>query len=247
VPRILVVEDDADIAALIVHNLRQVGYAADSVATGRAAIDQARRDRPDLITLDIYLPDIDGWKVLKVLKTDPVTADVPVVVVSIVPENKESLKLGAVEYLVKPLDSAVLLDTISRVLGHSGRVLIVEDDLATSTMLSEALQRAGLRVLVTANGQHALKLAKEKQPDLILLDLKLPRMDGYTVLQNLRQIPATTHTPVMIMTGSVTLDEAKRREFTDLGASSFLIKPFDMQVLLDQIDALLRQQSSRPA
>jgi DNA-binding response OmpR family regulator len=240
VPRILVVEDDPDIAALIARNLTQVGYIAETVGTGKKAIERIKADPPDLVTLDIYLPDIDGLKVLRALKEDPLTADVPVVVVSVMPENKESLRLGAIDYLTKPIDAAALIEVISRVLGQTGCVLVVEDDLDTSKMVTETLQRAGLRVLVTANGKHALSLAKDEQPDLILLDLKLPRMDGYTVLHNLKQVPATADIPVMIMTGSVVLDEAKRQEFMNLGAASLLAKPFEVKTLLAQIETLLK-------
>ncbi|HLF24715.1 MAG TPA: GAF domain-containing protein [Anaerolineae bacterium] len=238
-PSILVVEDDPDIATLIARNLMQVGYTVQTVGTGQAAIETVKRERPDLITLDIYLPDIDGLDVLNTLKTDPATADVPVIVVSVMPDGKESLRRGAIDYLTKPIDAALLIESVSRVLGQVGCVLVIEDDLDTSDMLTTALQRAGFRVLVTSNGRHALTLAKDEQPNLILLDLKLPRMDGHTVLQNLKKAPATAKIPVIIMTGSITLDEVKRQEFVALGAANFLAKPFDVHALVNQIEAVL--------
>ena len=245
VPRILVVEDDPDIAALISRNLTQVGYEVSTVGTGLEALERIRKERPDLVTLDIFLPDIDGLKVLQTLKSDPDTVGVPIIVVSVMPENKEPLSLGAIEFLAKPLDAALLLDTVSRVLGQAGRILVVEDDLATCQMLTETLQRAGLRVLVTANGRQALTLAKDESPDLILLDLKLPRMDGYTILQMLKSTPTTRSIPVVIMTGSVVLDEARRQEFIAMGASSFLPKPFDVKTLMAQVETLLKARHDR--
>ena len=244
VPYILVVEDDPDIASLIARNLTQVGYAVDTVATGRAAIERVRRDRPDLVTLDIYLPDIPGQQVLSTLKADPATAEVPVMVVSVMPDSRESLQLGAIDFLSKPLNTPALIAAVGRVLGKIGSVLVVEDDLDTSSMLTESLQRTGYRVLVTSNGRQAIALAKEEQPDLILLDLKLPRMDGYTILQTLKQTSKTADIPVIIMTGSVTLDEVRRREFEAMGAANFLPKPFEVQTLIDCIESTLRETRS---
>jgi len=238
-PRILVVEDDRDIAALIARNLSQVGYHVDVVGTGRAAIDHVRREHPDLVTLDIYLPDMDGLDVLHTLKTDPATADVPVVTVTVMPDDRPSRQMGAIDYLAKPIDSAALLGVVSRVLGQVGCVLVVEDDPDMSKLLAEALQRSGFRVLVTSNGRRALALAKSELPDLILLDLKLPRMDGYAILQNLKRSPSTSKIPVIIISGSVTLDEAKRREFMALGAANFLAKPFEIEALIAEIEAVL--------
>lgn len=239
-PRILVVDDDRDIAALIANNLAHVGYSVYTVGTGKGAIDYVRREHPDLVTLDLYLPDIDGLSVLETLKADPATADVPVIVVSVMTDDKPSLEKGAIDYLTKPLDSAALINVVSRVLGQVGSVLVIEDDLDTSNLVTEALQRAGFRVMATSNGRRALSLARSELPNLILLDLKLPRMDGYTILQNLKRTAATAKIPVIIMTGSVTIDEVKRRELAALGASSFIAKPFSIETLIGQIDDALQ-------
>jgi PAS domain S-box-containing protein len=247
VPRILVIEDEPDIASLIEHNLAQVGYTVKTVGTGKAAIDLIRRERPDLVTLDLYLPDIDGQEVLDAIKADPTTADVPVIVVSVMPESGEVRERGALEYITKPLDTGTLVDAVSRVLGTIGTVLVVEDDLDTCSFLTESLQRSGFRVLVTANGRQGLELAKAEQPDLVLLDLKLPRMDGYTVLKHLKKSPKTARIPVIIMTGSVTLDEIKRQEFIAMGAANFLPKPFNVNVLIGQIEAVLMQAQEAQA
>ena len=239
-PRILVVEDDPDIAALIERNLTHVGYVVQTIGTGKAALDLVKRDRPDLVTLDIYLPDIDGQEVLTALKSDPDTAGIPVIVVSVVPDSKESLQAGAIDFLSKPLETPRLLDAVSRVLGHIGSILIVEDDLDTTHMLTEALQRAGYRVMVTGNGRQAIALARDDQPDLILLDLRLPRMDGVTILHHLKRSPKTAKIPVVIMTGSVTLDTVRRQQFLAMGAVDFLAKPFDVPTLINKIKSVLK-------
>lgn len=238
-PRILVVDDDPDIANLIARNLAHVGYKVDIVGTGRAAIEFVRQEHPDLVTLDLYLPDVPGLDVLEALKADPETSDVPVVVVSVMPDDRPSLEKGAIDYVSKPLDANALLNVVSRVLGQVGTILVIEDDLDTSSMLTEALQRAGFRVMVTSNGRRGLQLARSELPNLILLDIKLPRMDGYTILQNLKKLPSTARIPVIIMTGSVTLDEVRRREFAAMGAASFLAKPFAIDALIERIDQAL--------
>jgi CheY-like chemotaxis protein len=120
-----------------------------------------------------------------------------------------------------------------------GSILVVEDDLDTCNLLTEALQRAGFHVLVTSSGRHALSLAKAERPDLILLDLRLPRMDGYTVLQLLKVSPSTANIPVMIMTGSVKMDAVREQEFIALGAASFVAKPFQVETLIAQIESVL--------
>ncbi|HET7087414.1 MAG TPA: response regulator, partial [Anaerolineae bacterium] len=239
-PRILVVEDDPDIASLIERNLRHVGYGVQTVATGKAALESVKHDRPDLVTLDIYLPDIDGQEVLTALKSDPGTADIPVIVVSVVSDGKESLEAGAIDFLSKPLEASRLIDSVSRVLGHIGSILIVEDDLDTTHMLTDSLQRAGYRVMVTGNGRQAIALARDDQPDLILLDLRLPRMDGVTVLHNLKRSPKTAKIPVVIMTGSVTLDTMRQQQFLAMGAVDFLAKPFDVPTLINKIESVLK-------
>jgi signal transduction histidine kinase/CheY-like chemotaxis protein len=242
-PRILVVEDDPDIASLIEHNLAQVGYTVQTVATGKAALEMVKRERPDLITLDIYLPDIDGQEVLATLKSDPEAADIPVIVVSVVSDGKESLEAGAIDFLSKPLEASRLIDAVSRVLGHIGSILIVEDDLDTTHMLTESLQRAGYRVMVTSNGRQAIALARDDQPDLILLDLRLPRMDGVTILHHLKRSPKTAKIPVVIMTGSVTLDTVRRQQFVAMGAVDFLAKPFDVPTLIGKIESVLNRET----
>ena len=241
-PLILVIEDDPDIASLIEHNLTHVGYEVQTVGAGKAALEIVKRDRPDLITLDIYLPDIDGQEVLARLKADPDTASIPVIVVSVAPDSKESLQAGAIDFLAKPLETAKLIEKIGRVLVHVGSVLVVEDDLDTSGMLTVSLQRAGYRVMVTSNGREAIALARDDQPDLILLDLKLPRMDGVTILQNLKRSPKTAKIPVVIMTGSVTLDSVRRQQFLAMGAVDFLAKPFDVPTLTNKIKSVLKSE-----
>jgi len=238
--RVLVVEDDQHIAQLIQHHLSEGGYAVSVVGKAEDALQVARRDRPDLITLDIYLPGTDGFELLQTLKSDEGTADIPVVIVSVLADRKQGLRLGAVDYVTKPIDETLLLDTVRRVLAGVGKVLIVDDDRDTLDLLRQALTGQGFEVRTTGSGRRAMQLVREDKPDLILLDLKLPGgMDGYQVLTQIKQSEDTANIPVIVVTGSVTAEEVKRRKVLSLGAARFLTKPFEIDDLIGEIRQFL--------
>lgn len=237
--RILVVEDDRDIAELISRSLATSGYEVTVASRARDAIDQARAHRPDLITLDIYLPDADGFEVLQQLKTDRDTASIPVVIVSVMPDHREGLRLGAVDYLTKPIDPTRLVQSVNRVLHGPGKVLVVDDDRDTRDLLQAALEQRGFTVVLTSSGKRAVMLARQEFPDLILLDLKLPGMDGYEVLQRLKAASDTADIPVVVITGSLTDEEVKQKKVLSLGAARFLTKPFAVDELVAEIDTVV--------
>ncbi len=248
--RVLVVEDDANIAQLISHHLQAGGYQVATVGRAEEALQAARRERPDLITLDIYLPGTDGFKLLQTLKSDDVTADIPVVIVSVLADKKHGLRLGAVDYLTKPIDERLLMETVTRVLSGAGKVLIVDDDRDTSELLRQALNGMGFQVRTTISGRRAMQLVREEKPDLILLDLKLPgEMDGYQVLTQLKRSTDTASIPVIVtlapaalgttrsagVTGSLADEEIKQKKVLALGADRFLTKPFEIDDLVNEI------------
>lgn len=234
--RVLVVEDDPHIAELISRHLTDGGYCVYAVGRGDDALRVARRERPDLITLDIYLPDTDGFKLLQTLQSEEITADIPVVIVSVLADKKQGLRLGAVDYMTKPIDERLLLGTVGRVLSGKGAVLVVDDDRDTQALLRQTLSGLGLQIRTTASGRRALQLARQERPDLILLDLKLPGgMDGYQVLTLLKQDDRTAGIPVIVITGSLTDEEVKQRQVLALGAARFLTKPFEISDLVAEI------------
>ncbi|HZY44133.1 MAG TPA: GAF domain-containing protein [Anaerolineae bacterium] len=238
--RILVVEDDHDIAELIHQHLTSVGYDVRIASRARDALEQAQIDQPDLITLDIYLPDRDGFEVLQELKTNPATADIPIVIVSVMPDRHEGFRLGAVDYLTKPIDPSRLVASINRILFGKGKVLVVDDDRDTRDFLQTALEARGFSVVLTSSGKRALVLARQEIPDLILLDIKLPGMDGYEVLQKLKNSEDTADIPVMVITGSLTDEELKHTKVMSLGAARFKTKPFAVDELLAEITDLVK-------
>lgn len=237
--RILVVEDEPDIAELIRYHLEGNGYRVTTVARGEEALAKAGQEKPDLITLDLLLPDMDGFEVLQRLKSDQETADIPVVIVSIVPDRKDGFRLGAVDYVTKPIDEGKLLSAIGAVLPKREVILVVDDDRDTAGLIQEVLNQAGFTVQTASNGLEALALARQEQPGLILLDLKMPKLDGYEVLKRLKRDRATQNIPVIVVTGSVTDEEVKRKRVLALGAAQFLTKPFAIDDLVGEIKRVL--------
>ncbi|MBI5565648.1 MAG: response regulator [Chloroflexi bacterium] len=155
------------------------------------------------------------------------------------PDQREGLRLGAVDYLTKPIDPARLVLSVNRVLHGPGKVLVVDDDRDTRDLLQAALEQRGFTVVLTSSGKRAVMLARQESPDLILLDLKLPGMDGYEVLQRLKGAGDTADIPVVVITGSLTDEEVKQKKVLSLGAARFLTKPFAVDELVSEIDTVV--------
>ena len=238
--RILVVEDEPDVAELIRYHLEGNGYRVTTAARGEEALAQAHQEKPDLITLDIRLPDIDGFEVLQRLKSDEETADIPVVILSIVPDRGDGFRLGAVDYVTKPVDEGRLLSAVGAILPKAeDSILVVDDDRDTTGLVQEVLGRAGFTVRAVNNGFEALAVARQEQPGLILLDLKIPGLDGYEILKRLKRDKATQDIPVIVVTGSVTDEEVKRKKVLALGAAQFVTKPFAIDDFVEEIRRVL--------
>jgi PAS domain S-box-containing protein len=237
--QILVVEDEPDIAELIRYHLESNRYRVTTADRGEEALAKAHQEKPDLITLDIRLPDIDGFEVLQRLRSDEETADIPVVIVSIVPDRGDGFRLGAVDYVTKPVDEGRLLSAIGAILPKEDLILVVDDDRDTTSLVQEVLGRAGFTVRTANNGFEALAVARQEQPGLILLDLKMPGLDGYEVLKRLKRDRATQDIPVVVVTGSVTDEEVKRKKVLALGAAQFLTKPFAIDDFVEEIRQVL--------
>ena len=236
---ILVVEDDMEVAGLLRLLLENENRRVIVAATGEEALNLARKQRVDLISLDVRLPDMDGFDVLQLLKRDVQSAKIPVMMLSVVPDRERGLRLGAVDYLTKPLDEKRLLQAVDRILDTTGSVLVVDDDVETLLVLQTALQARGMSVRTASRGGSALDLARELHPALILLDLKLPGMDGYQVLEALKQDTTTVDIPVIVMTGSVESADGATQKIESLGALRFLTKPFSIEELADEISNLV--------
>ncbi len=208
---VLVVDDEPDSRYLLQHYLEDAGCRVITASDGVEGLDRARRDQPDLITVDLMMPRMSGWELLRAVRDDERLRNIPVVVVSIVAEEGSGEALGAVELLNKPVEREEFLAVLRRHLVQgSGTVLVVEDDPDTRRILQRYLSDAGLVALTAENGRKALELIREKAPDLVLLDLMLPGLDGAQVLQRLRADPHFQDIPVVVLTAKDLSDSESR-------------------------------------
>ncbi|UCE32332.1 MAG: response regulator [Burkholderiales bacterium] len=209
---ILVVDDDPAVRELLEHHLTRSGYTVAVARNGVEAIARARELRPAAITLEVLMPDLDGWSVLGALKSDPQTASTPVILVSIIEEKKRGYALGAAEYLVKPADRSRLLEALRGLGVHpAGRVLVIEDDDDTREVQRQALEHAGWTVDEAADGRAGLDRLADARPDAIVLDLMMPVMDGFEFLATLRASPDWREIPVLVYTARELTPDDQRR------------------------------------
>ena len=201
-PMVLVIDDDPAARQIMRRTLSKDGFRVEEAESGAAGLAAARRLTPDAITLDVLMPEMDGWSVLAALKADPALAEIPVIMASIVDDSSLGFALGASDYLTKPVDRERLLATVRRYVTESGpAVLIVEDDATTRAMLRRTLEKAGCTVVEAANGRAALAVLARVRPGLVLLDLMMPEMDGFDFLDVFRRHETWRTVPVVVITG----------------------------------------------
>jgi len=216
-PLVLIVEDDPPAGELLSRQLERAGFRAEIVRSGVDVVAKARQSKPAAITLDILLPELDGWEVLNRLKHDEITRSIPVIVISVVDNPELGLALGAVDYFVKPVPAEELVRRLRRFnfVGLGGpaktQVLVVDDERANREWLTEVLEPAGFGVIPAVGGREAIQLARSEQPDLILLDLMMPEVSGFDVVEALRSDESTSAMPIMVLTAKELTDADKRQ------------------------------------
>jgi signal transduction histidine kinase/DNA-binding response OmpR family regulator len=233
---VLVVDDDPEMQRLTRTSLEKEGFAVVTAATAQEGASVAARRRPDLILLDLLLPDRNGLELLASLKADPVTRDIPVMVVSVTRDSVRALSLGAAECLAKPVEGQAIVGTVRRLLDGSmngATVLVVDDEPDTVAFIRDTLKSQGLRVLVAHDGRQALGLLERRQPDLVLLDIMMPELSGFEVLEAIARRPGMNGTPVIVLTASG--DAADARRGLALGARRYMSKPFDVRELVSEV------------
>jgi CheY-like chemotaxis protein len=239
---VLVIDDDPTARELIAAHLADSGLTVETSANGIDGLKKARALRPSAIILDILMPDIDGWTVLAALKGDPSLADIPVVIVTIVDEQRRGIALGAAGYLTKPIDRDRLIDILSpyRRATEPSTVLVVEDDEEQRRLVRELLCARGWVVREAANGRLALDALEERLPDILLLDLMMPEMDGFGVVAALQANPEWRGIPVVVIT-ALDLTAEDHRRLTG-GVEQILSKSaYAPAELIKRVDALLAE------
>lgn len=225
-PLILVVEDNLEAAEILARHLEAGGFQMRVARTGPEALAMARDLLPVAITLDILLPEIDGWQVLTQLKADELTRNIPVVVVSVVDNPALGRALGALDYFIKPVDRSALISRLGRyafterVLEGEIRVLVIDDEKANLDLLEALLAPEGFTVLRASGGKEGIDVARAQQPHLVLLDLMMPRVTGFDVVEALRGDEVTRSIPIMVLT-SKELTKADKKALSGHVAAIF--------------------------
>ncbi|BBO15793.1 conserved hypothetical protein [Candidatus Brocadia pituitae] len=213
---VLVVEDDRMAADLLTLYLTNAGYNVVVAVDGEEAIKKAKEYQPFLITLDVMLPKKDGWDVLSELKNSQDVAPIPVIIVSMVDNKDLGFSLGAVEYLMKPIDRTKLIDIVNSCIpaekntGKSMKVLVVDDDEKAVKYMSSVLEKAGFDVLKAYSGKAGINLAINNNPDLMILDLMMPEVSGFEVVEKLRNHPTAKGIPIIICSAKDITPEDKK-------------------------------------
>ena len=202
--KVLVIDDDATVRSLMRRYLSREGFEVVTADGGREGLEFARDLHPSVITLDVFMPDMDGWSVLQAIKQDAELSRIPVIMMTISDEKQKGFTLGASGYLTKPVDRVQLTQLLDRFKTIAGtpRALIVEDDLNAREMMRRLLVGEGWAVSVAANGREALDRLTDERTNLILLDLMMPEMDGFEFLAEFRKNPEFTSTPVIVVTAA---------------------------------------------
>jgi CheY-like chemotaxis protein/anti-sigma regulatory factor (Ser/Thr protein kinase) len=210
---ILVIDDDPNVRDLMRRALEKEGFRVQWASGGEEGLKQARKLHPDAITLDVMMPGMDGWLVLSALKSDPAVADIPVVMVTIVDDKNLGYSLGASDYLTKPIDRKRLAAVLKKYRRDvpGGLALVVDDDPASRDMVRQLLEDDGWAVAEAENGKVALERVAEAAPDLIVLDLMMPEVDGFEFAEELRRHADWRSIPILVVTAKDLTAEDRQR------------------------------------
>lgn len=239
---VLVIDDDPDAVYLLQESLDPVEYELIGATDGIAGYQKACELHPDAILLDVLLPGKDGWQILHDLKADVRTSHIPVILLTIVDKKALGFRLGASAYLLKPLNPAEVIDTLSRITVHPGgtpkSILVVDDDPHIADMLQQILPESEFMVRSALDGIAGLEAIAVQRPDVLLLDLIMPRLDGFGVIEKLRADPVTQYLPIIVISTKELTDEESVR----LKESVALVmrkQGFDADTLRKEIKNLL--------
>jgi len=261
--RILIIDDDPQVAEILNDGLNTIGCSLVSALETDDGLRKASELKPDLIILDVIFPETNGYTVLEKLKTNPMTKDIPVIMLTVnnLDEDiQKGIDMGADDYVIKPIHVVLLFKRIQNLLnrnlrsesplsadlskgqksmGHN-KIVVVDDEADMTWLLKIELESEGYEVLIASDGEAGLELIKKKNPDLILMDVMMPKMNGYEALRRLKQDESTKQIPVLMLTAKGW--EGETQKGLDLGAEDYILKPFHSGLLIKRIGNLMKKR-----
>jgi hypothetical protein len=243
---ILVIDDDPVVRELLQNYLSKLGYQVATAENSEAGLKLAKKLRPHAITLDVMMPDMDGWMVLTALKKDPQLAMIPVIMVSIVEDKSIGYALGAADYLTKPINRDELRAVLKKYLTDESqqRIMLVEDDEVNRNIIESILAKAGWQVSSAENARIALEMIQVARPDLILTDLLMPEMDGFELIAQLHEHPDWRSIPVVVLTAK-DMTQAESNLLTDRVDRIFQKGCYQREELLQEIRECLMKVTKK--
>jgi len=255
----LIVEDSETAAKQVARYLAELGSAATIHPLGEGSVEAAIQCNPDVIILDLLLPNLSGLEVLAQLKANPATQNIPVLAISVVDERSRTMELGASEYLLKPISRQRFQAALSKIFvedrsGHTALVvtsqpkrsspliLLAEDNEANISTMMDYLQVQGYQVSLARNGVEAVKIAKQQKPDLILMDIQMPEMDGLEATQRISSDANLATIPIIALTALAMPGDRER--CIAAGAVEYLTKPVGLKKLMSIITEHLNPSGS---
>ncbi len=239
---VLLVEDNRNMRKLLRYQFQRWGHRVLEAASGNEALEMVHRTHVDLITLDLMMPTMSGYDLLGMLTDDPITKDIPVLIISVVEDREKGILLGASDYLTKPFRQEDLVEKIQLLLGEEkSSILVVDDDPGVSESLRMQLEDKGFQVEVARDGDEAVSSLEKRVPDLVILDIIMPGRNGYDVLRWIRNESKTSDLPVMILSGHPL--EGEHEELLHLGVDAHFKKSEGLAALYEKVDAVLRPSS----
>ena len=239
---VLCVDDDEGVITLFRRYLSKRGYRVVGFSDSMAVVEKAQQLKPFAITLDVMMPEKDGWQIIQELKANPATHNIPVIICTIVADKDQGISLGASDYLVKPIledDLIAALERLDRQSRDHNKVLIVDDHAEDRKLLRRMIEsQEGYEVLEATGGREAIALVRKRRPNLIILDLMMPDVDGFAVLESIKADKTTRSIPVIVVTAK-TLSR-KERDTLNQRVEALLEKGiFEQQELLADVAAAL--------
>jgi DNA-binding response OmpR family regulator len=243
---ILVIDDNQVLLETLAAGLETNGFAVTTALTGREGLAKTIEKHPDLVVLDIRLPDIDGFQVCAEVRKNAATADIPVIMITgdRTVDIDKGFAIGADDCIMKPIEMDYLVGRIRKLTSHRPRILIVDDDRQLSDMLAKVLASRKYEPVVLNEGTEVIQVIKEKKPELALLDISLPLgPDGVEMCRMIKRNPETKHVPVIMLTANEYVDLVEK--CFDLGAEDYLFKPFNLTDLMLRVRKYIRSTEEK--